>query len=71
MKSVGFMGNFVVQGKVVEDALRRAARYALLTHKRAGNAIATWDGEKVVIVPADEIVIDDASDVTRREQQET
>ncbi len=71
MKSEGFMGNFVVQGEVVEDALRRAARYALLTHKRAGNAIATWDGEKVVIVPADEIVIDDASDVTRREQQET
>ena len=71
MKSEGFMGNFVVQGEVVEDALRRAARYALLTHKRAGNAIATWDGEKVVIVPADEIVIDDASDVTRRKQQET
>lgn len=70
MKSVRFMGKFVVQGKVVEDALRRAARHALLTHKRASNAIATWDGEKVVIVPADEIVIDDVSDMERRGQRE-
>ncbi|HVF86265.1 MAG TPA: hypothetical protein VM866_01690 [Pyrinomonadaceae bacterium] len=61
----------IVQGAEVEAALRRAVRNALLTHKRAGNAIATWDGEKVVIVPADEIVIDDASDVERRGQQET
>ena len=71
MKSVSLIGDFVIQGEVVEDALRRAARHALLTHKRGGNAIATWDGEKVVIVPADEIVIDDASDVGRRGQQET
>lgn len=49
----------VVQGKPVEDAMRDAVRHALLEHKRAGNAIATWKDGKVVIVPAEEIAVEE------------
>jgi len=47
----------VVQGKPVEEALRRAVRHALLEHKRAGNTIASWEGGRIVLIPAEEIQI--------------
>ena len=40
------------------DALRQAAREALLNHKRAGNPVAVWQDERVVWVPADQIPVD-------------
>jgi hypothetical protein len=50
-------------GKVIEEALQRAVRHALLMHKHLGNPIATWKDGKVVIVPPEEIVIpSDASE---------
>jgi hypothetical protein len=40
--------------KLIEDALGRAVRAALLEHKRAGNPIAVWeDGQVVWIAPED------------------
>lgn len=48
----------VVQGEPVVAALRRAARSALLEHKRAGNPIASWKDGKVVIIPAEEIQVE-------------
>jgi hypothetical protein len=40
--------------KLIEDALARAVREALLRHKRAGNPIAAWrDGQVVWIAPED------------------
>ena len=40
--------------KLVEQALRRAVREALLRHKQAGNAIAvSRDGQVVWIAPED------------------
>ena len=40
--------------KVIEAALVRAVRDALLNHKRAGNAVAEWrDGRVVWLDPED------------------
>jgi hypothetical protein len=49
----------VVQGAPVVAALRRAARSALLEHKRAGNPIASWEDGRVVIIPAEEIPVEE------------
>jgi hypothetical protein len=43
----------------IEAALNEAVRDALLDHKRAGNPIAVWRDGKVVIIPANEIPVDD------------
>ena len=49
----------IVHAKAIEDVLRRAVQQALLAHKRAGNPIATWQDEHVVIVPPEDIPIED------------
>ena len=49
----------VVQGEPVVAALRRAARSALLEHKRAGNPVASSEGGEVVIIPAEEIEVEE------------
>jgi hypothetical protein len=49
----------IVEGKAVDDAMNAAMRHALLTHKRAGNPIASWKDGKVVVIPADEIEIEE------------
>ena len=49
----------IVYGKAIEDVLRRAVHQALLAHKRAGNPIATWQDEHVVIIPSDDIPVED------------
>jgi len=49
----------IVYGKAIEDVLRRAVQQALLAHKRAGNPIATWQDEHVVLVPPENIPIED------------
>ena len=41
-------------------ALRRAVRDALLEHKRAGNSIASWRDGNVVIIPAEEIPVEES-----------
>ncbi len=50
---------FVRYSAEVEEALNEAVRDALLDHKRAGNPIAIWRDGKVVIIPANEIPVDD------------
>jgi hypothetical protein len=49
----------IVYGKAIEDVLRRAVHQALLVHKRAGNPIATWQDEHVVLVPPEDIPVED------------
>jgi len=59
-----------VQGEPVVAALRRAARNALLEHKRAGNPVASWEDGRVVIIPAEEITVEESpgdSDVSRKD----
>jgi len=52
----------IVHGKAIEDVLRRAVHQALLTHKRAGNPIATWQDEHVVIIPPEDIPVAEGDD---------
>lgn len=58
----------VVQGKPVEEALRLAVRHALLEHKRAGNTIASWEDGRVVLIPAEQIEVEDNLQETGREE---
>ena len=44
------------------DVFREAVREALLDHKRAGNPIAGWKDGQVVIIPPEEIPVDDPRD---------
>ena len=52
----------IVSGKAVEEVFRRAVQHALLIHKRAGNPIASWKDGEVVIIPPEEIQVDDPLD---------
>jgi len=49
--------NFAEQAEAIERILQAAVRETLSMHKRLGNPIAVWKDGKVVIVPAEEIVI--------------
>ena len=46
----------------IQAAFSRAVRHALLMHKRAGNPVAVWRDGRVVIIPPEGIVVDDASE---------
>ena len=43
----------IAEGSKIDEAVRRAARHALLTHKRAGNPVASWQDGRAVLVPAE------------------
>jgi hypothetical protein len=45
--------------ELVLDALRKAGNDAALNHKRLGLPLVSWRDGKVVLIPADEIVVDD------------
>lgn len=49
---------FVRYREDMTKACERAVREALLKHKQAGNSIAVARDGKVVLIPADAIVID-------------
>ncbi len=49
---------FVAHAKDIEAVLRRTVREALLMHKRAGNPIAVWKDGRVVLIPPEEIPVD-------------
>ena len=49
----------IVEGEAVDEAMKQSVRHALLTHKRAGNPVASWRDGKVVIIPAEEIVVEE------------
>ncbi|HKP87373.1 MAG TPA: hypothetical protein VJZ26_14810 [Blastocatellia bacterium] len=53
---------FFARAKEIEAVLRRAVQYALLMHKRAGNPIASWKDGKVVIIPPEDIPVEDPLD---------
>jgi secreted trypsin-like serine protease len=52
----------IAEEEAVDGAVRRAVRHALLTHKRAGNPVASWKDGRVVIIPAEEIQVEEAPD---------
>ena len=47
------------EDELIQRALRRAVREALLGHKQAGNPIAVWRDGRVVWLAPDEIPIED------------
>ena len=50
--------------KEIEAIMRRAVAQALLMHKRLRNPIATWKDGHVVIIPPEEIPVDDEGNYT-------
>ena len=46
------------QTRSIEQAMRRAVRQALHTHKRAGNTVAAWRDGRVVLVSAEDIPVE-------------
>ena len=56
----------IAEGKSVDAAMSEAVRHALLTHKRAGHPIASWKDGKVVIIPAEEIEVEETPGESER-----
>ena len=42
----------------ITQALKKAVKQALLTHKQNGNPVATWQDGKVVWIPPEEIEVE-------------
>ena len=63
VKAKGVLTDQEVSDEDVADAMHEAIAEALLAHKGAGNSVAVWDWEsdQVVIVPPEEIIVDDGS----------
>jgi hypothetical protein len=49
----------IAEEEAVDAAVQRAVRHALLMHKRAGNPVASWEDGRVVIIPAEEIEVEE------------
>ena len=49
------------ESDAVEAAIQESVREALLTHKRLGLPVVTWQDGKVAWIPADQIPVDDTS----------
>ena len=45
----------LMKGRVVEQAMQRAVREALIRHKKLGESVAVWRDGKAVILPPEEI----------------
>ena len=54
---------------LIDAAIRRAVREAILAHAKAGNPVATWRDGKVVWVPPEEILRDFANEAKKDEIQ--
>ena len=51
------IGRIFREGKLIDRALAKGVRDALIRHKKLGYPIATWKDGKVVWVPPEKIVI--------------
>jgi hypothetical protein len=56
---------FVEHAEEIERILRRAVNHALLRHKQLGNPIASWKNDKVVIIPPEEILVEEPGETGR------
>ncbi len=48
----------VEHGELIDKAIHRAVRDALYLHKRAGNPVAIWRDDKVVLLQPEEILLE-------------
>ena len=46
-------------GKEIDAALAEAARNAMIMHKRMGYPAVSWENGRVVLVPPEEIVVNE------------
>jgi hypothetical protein len=53
------IGRLIREGTLVDEAIRKATRDALLNHKRLGDPVVGWKDGKVVWIPADQIEVDE------------
>ena len=56
------VGRMILEGTLVDEAIRKATRDALLMHKKLGDPVVGWKDGKVVWIPAGEIEVDDEPD---------
>lgn len=54
--------SFFITDAILERAMRRAAAQALDFHKRMGHSVAVLRGDRVVLVPPEEIVVPQIED---------
>jgi hypothetical protein len=57
---------FTNHAEEIEEIFRQAVRQALWKHKQLGQSIAASRNGKVVIIPPEEILVDDAPDSTEK-----
>jgi len=50
-----------LKGSPIDEAIRKAAREAILAHKREGLPVPVWKDGKTVWIPPEEIEIEDES----------
>lgn len=53
------IGQTIREGTLVDEAIRKAIRDALLMHKRMGDPVVGWKDGKVVWIPADQIDVEE------------
>jgi hypothetical protein len=59
-KEIRLTSNLLMDhGENIEKVFQRAVNHALWVHKRMGNPIATWKDGKVVIIPPEEIFVEE------------
>jgi hypothetical protein len=44
-----------LDGRAIDEALKRAVREALIRHKKLGESVAVWQDGKAVVLPPEEI----------------
>ena len=53
------IGRIMREGTLVDEAIRKAIRDAMLSHKRLGDPVVGWKDGKVVWIPADQIEVEE------------
>jgi hypothetical protein len=51
------IGKIFAEGTLIDEAVRKAVREAVLMHKRAGNSIVVRKGDQMVLLAPEEIEI--------------
>lgn len=57
---------FLEEGHLIDEAVRKGAREAILRHKRAGQPIVVYENGQIVWVPADELPDEQPTKVAER-----
>lgn len=53
------IGRIIREGTLVDEAIRKAIRDAMLMHKKLGDPVVGWKDGKVVWIPADQIEVEE------------